>query len=393
MSNLDLTPARAVSPSAGSRTKTALRFGTAINVALGLFIFGCSSDGSGGEPATAGTGPGIGGSPVSSGGALTSNGGAPAGSGGTVASGGAAAGSPAVPAGGTVASGGTAAGGGGNATPGGNTSKGGESSGNGGVPSSGSGGASGGGAGAPVSGGAGPQGGSVSGGSGGGAQTAGAGGGKQAGGAPGAGGSGSGTCQKGTTKGAEVLFIGESFVAASSIPEETTKLARAAGSLGANESYVDKSVSGTWIGNGASNSIPNQYKNNSNGVRFVLMNGGGNDCWQGGKDSDRTNALNAAKSLFQEMGTKGVEKVLYFFYPDPIGSQFASLTACLNLLRPDMKALCDAQTAPKCYWVDLRETWNGHPEYTSDGIHVAGPGNVPTATAIWKGMEANCIAP
>jgi hypothetical protein len=218
-----------------------------------------------------------------------------------------------------------------------------------------------------------------------------AGGGGTGGGASGAG--GSGACQKGTTMGKEVLFIGESFIAASSIPEETTKLARAAGSLTANDSYVDKSVSGTWIGNGASNSIPNQYKNNSSGVRFVLMNGGGNDCWQGGQESHRTAALSAAKTLFQDMGTNGVKKVVYFFYADPIGNQYANLKSCLDLLRPAMKALCDEQTSPKCHWVDLRETWNGHPEYTSDGIHVAGPGNAPTAAAIFDSMVKNCVAP
>jgi hypothetical protein len=212
-------------------------------------------------------------------------------------------------------------------------------------------------------------------------------------GSAGMGGAVAGTCQKGTTKGNEVLFIGESFIAASSIPEETTKLARAAGSLGANDSYVDKSVSGTWIGNGAANSIPNQYKNNASGVRFVLMNGGGNDCWQGGKESDRTNALNAAKQLFTDMAAKDVEKVVYFFYADPIGSQFAALKSCLDVLRPAMKSLCDGQGSPKCYWVDLRDTWNGHPEYTSDGIHVAGPGNAPTAAAIFKSMQQNCVAP
>jgi len=206
-------------------------------------------------------------------------------------------------------------------------------------------------------------------------------------------GGGSGTCQKGTTKGNEVLFIGESFVAASSIPEETTKLAKAAGSLMGNDAYVDKSVSGTWIGNGAANSIPKQYTDNASGVRFVLMNGGGNDCWQGGMESHRTAALSAAKKLFQDMGTNGVKKVVYFFYPDPIGASFASLTACLNLLRPAMKTLCDEQTSPKCHWVDLREAWNGHPEYTSDGIHVAGPGNAPTAAAIFKSMTDNCVAP
>jgi hypothetical protein len=193
--------------------------------------------------------------------------------------------------------------------------------------------------------------------------------------------------------GKEVLFIGESFIAASSIPEETTKLARAAGSLAANDSYVDKSVSGTWIGNGASNSIPKQYSDNSSGVRFVLMNGGGNDCWQGGQESHRTAALNAAEALFQEMGQKGVEKVVYFFYPDPIGAMYNNLKACLDVLRPDMKELCDAQTSPKCYWVDLRETWKDHPEYTSDGIHVDSPGNAPTAAAIFEAMVENCVAP
>ncbi len=217
--------------------------------------------------------------------------------------------------------------------------------------------------------------------------------GESSGGAPGSGGESSGTCEIGTTMGNEVLFIGESFVAASTIPEETTKLARAAGSLGPNDSYVDRSVSGTWIGNGAGNSIPNQYRDNSNGVRFVLMNGGGNDCWQGGQASDRTNALNAAEQLFEDMGENGVEKVVYFFYPDPIGNQFASLTACLDLLRPEMKALCDGQTSPECFWVDLRDTWDGHPEYTSDGIHVDGPGNVPTAMAIFESMQENCVAP
>jgi len=349
-----------------SKVATSRRVYGTLNVAFLLFLVGCSSEenpsgGSGGAPGAGGL--------VGSGGATIPSFGGATTQGGTTSSGGAAAGG-APSAGGTVSSGG--------ATP---TS--------GGAASGGaaSGGAASGGA---ASGGAASGGGSAKGG------TTGAGGSTSTGGGAGAtgtGGGGSGTCEKGTTKGKEVLFIGESFIAASDIPEETTKLARAAGSLAASESYVDKSVSGTWIGNTASNSIPNQYKSNSSGVRYVLMNGGGNDCWQGGKESDRTNALNAAKTLFQDMGKNGVQKVVYFFYPDPIGSNFASLTACLNLLRPEMKKLCEEQTSPKCYWVDLRETWMGHNEYTSDGIHVAGPGNVPTATAIFKSMQANCVAP
>lgn len=354
------------SASKSKRARAARLTQLTVGALLGIALGACSSEGGDPAPGTSSGGTAPGGSAGTSG--------APAPTAGT------------GPNGGSVATGGggaaAAAGAGGAAGGGAGMSAGGSSggSGSGGTPT---GGASGGG-----------QGGSASGsGSGGASGSAGAGGSTPTGGTSGSGGSGPGACVKGSTKGNEVLFIGESFVAASSIPEETTKLAIAAGSLKAGESYVDKSVSGTWIGNGAGNSIPNQYKNNSNGVRFVLMNGGGNDCWQGGKESDRTNALNAATQLFKDMQAKGVEKVVYFFYPDPIGASFASLTSCLNLLRPAMKTLCDGLGAPKCYWVDLREAWNGHPEYTSDGIHVAGPGNVPTATAIFESMQKNCVAP
>lgn len=317
-----------------------------VSLGFGMALAACGSDPGGVDGGTGGTvgaggAIGTGGTVQPSSGGARASGGSGPGTGGTVSTGGVSSGG-ATSTGGTVSTGGASATGGGDGTGGAGDGTGGE---------------------AP------------------------------AGGATGAGGGGSGTCEKGTTSGNEVLFIGESFIAMSTIPEETTNLARAAGSLGASDSYVDKSVSGTWIGDGKSNSIPKQYENNKNGVRFVLMNGGGNDCWQGGQASDRTNALNAAEALFGLMAENGVEKIVYFFYPDPIGGSFANLTACLNLLRPDMKALCDSQTALECHWVDLRETWNGHPEYTTDGIHVAGPGNVPTATAIWNAMEENCVAP
>ena len=101
-------------------------------------------------------------------------------------------------------------------------------------------------------------------------------GGRSTGGAP-TGGSGTGGCQKGTTKGNEVAIIGESFIALGSIPETIESQAQAAGSLGANEHYIDNSVSGTTLAN---DQIPCQYRNAqaSNNIRFVLMDGGGNDC-------------------------------------------------------------------------------------------------------------------
>jgi hypothetical protein len=45
------------------------------------------------------------------------------------------------------------------------------------------------------------------------------------------------------------------------------------------------------------------------------MDGGGNDCMGGGNGDP---AYAAAQALFQTMASDGVEKVLYFFYPDPL---------------------------------------------------------------------------
>jgi hypothetical protein len=209
----------------------------------------------------------------------------------------------------------------------------------------------------------------------------------------GAAGGGSGTCTKGQTKGSQVAVIGESFIAAThGITQEIEKQAKANGSLGQSEHYVDNSVSGTLLSGSDANAIPNQYKKAAQAgmLKYVLMDGGGNDCLQANNGDA---ALAAAQALFPNMAKDGVEKVVYFFYPDPLGS-FASgtLRTCLDALRPKMKALCDGLTAPKCYWMDLRTVWNGHSEYTQDGIHPTSAGSVATGDAIWEVMKTSCVA-
>lgn len=211
--------------------------------------------------------------------------------------------------------------------------------------------------------------------------------------AGGSGGTGTEECVKGQTKGNQVAVIGESFIAAShGITRQIEMNAKAAGSLAQNERYVDNSVSGTTLAGNDQNSIPNQYKRaaQSNDIKYVLMDGGGNDCLL---KSNGDAALAAAEELFKTMAADGVEKVVYFFYPDPLG-MFASgnLKPCLDALRPKMKALCEGSTAPKCYWLDLRTVWEGHNEYTQDGIHPTPAGDKATGDAIWEVMKANCVA-
>jgi hypothetical protein len=201
---------------------------------------------------------------------------------------------------------------------------------------------------------------------------------------------GGGSCQKGEVAGNEVLLIGDSFIALNrSITNALQRLARAAGALEQNETYQDRSVSGTTLAN---NQIPSQYTGASGTPKVVLMDGGGNDCLLNNAGDA---AVTAATSLFQTMGQRGTQKVVYFFYPDPQGALgMGTLKTCLDGIRPRMKTLCESLASPKCYFIDLRPVFEGHySEYIlSDGIHPTTQGGDAVGQAVWSLMQQNCIA-
>jgi cysteine-rich repeat protein len=196
-------------------------------------------------------------------------------------------------------------------------------------------------------------------------------------------------CVVGQTQGNEVAVIGDSFVSLSAIPERIEERAKAAGSLGASDGYLDSSVAGKTLANNQIGSQYDQAVTSSGSIKYVLMNGGATDC-QTNNDADA--ALAAAEVLFDRMAENNTEKVVYFFYADPIGSNFAALKTCLDTLRPQIKQLCDGLTLPKCYFLDLRGLWDGHTEYTSDGVHPTAGGSDVTGDAIWDVMVENCVA-
>jgi lysophospholipase L1-like esterase len=204
------------------------------------------------------------------------------------------------------------------------------------------------------------------------------------------------TCVKGQVKASEVVFIGESFVAAGTIPADTSALARQAGTIGANESYRSYAVSGTQLTTGE---IPSQFAQAvaDGPVKVVLMDGGGNDLLWGGRcangvDAGCTEVVTVVQTLFKTMKTDGVKDVVYFFYPDPLGIG-ASIKDAQDTLRPEMKRACDGAADVRCIWVDQRESWEGHYDtYTSDGIHPTAAGSQASAKQIWEAMVANCVA-
>jgi hypothetical protein len=119
------------------------------------------------------------------------------------------------------------------------------------------------------------------------------------------------------------------------------------------------------------------------------MNGGGGVCQSAGNYSA---ALEAAEEVFSVMATNGTEKVVYVFNPDPIGTNWEALKNCLDGLRQELKSVCDMSTNLECIFVDLRETWEGHADYTEDGLHPISPGAAATAGVVWEAMQEHCVA-
>jgi hypothetical protein len=204
-------------------------------------------------------------------------------------------------------------------------------------------------------------------------------------------------CTKGTVEASEVVFIGESFIAATNaIPRFTAELARAAGAIGMNESYRSYAVSGTQLTTG---DIPRQFTRavDAGSVKVVLMDGGGNDLLQAGRcrtgfDTNCREIVEVVQQLFAQMKADGVMDVVYFFYPDPMGIG-ASIKGAMDILRPEMKKACDEASDVRCVWVDQRESWAGnYDEYTMDGIHPTDAGSRASAQQIWDAMVAHCIA-
>jgi len=343
-----------------------------------LFAAGLTSLGFGACSSDPDSGAGTGGaSPVGTGGAK----------GGSVSTGGSLSTGGSTATGGSVATGGTPA-------TGGSVAKGGSSS--GGATGTGgttvTGGATAGGAGGTPTGGAGGAatgtGGAATGGTGNGGTVATGGGGALSGGG-GSGGGTSGTCEKGQTKAAEVVIMGESFyaIAPQHIQNRIQDNARKAGSLGASETYRNVAVSGQNMNYIATTEWTAATQGGAS-VKLVIMDGGGIDCLTG---SSCPTCASTFKTLLGKMATAGVEDVIYTRYPEPgapPGSN-ASLKACLDAFQPSMETTCKESTSPRCHWVDLRPVFVAGD--TTDGLHPTQSGGEHVGDLIWSEMVKLCL--
>jgi hypothetical protein len=244
------------------------------------------------------------------------------------------------------------------------------------------------------------------------------------------------SCVKGQVTPNEVVMLGDSY------------LDPAWGNVGptlmteANAMYRHYYIGGASLGWGNPNTqfyIPYQFDPmaltdtavmNPSDIKVVIMDGGGNDVLIGNTSCEMTappgntscvttvqNAISVAQSKMQEMGQKGVQSVVFFFYPhlDPAGGGILqtpspAVNETLDYAYPLAEQICcgtsftssmtnyscSGQPVPgmTCVFIDTRPSFEGHlADYIkSDKVHPTQAGAQVIADLIWNQMQSHCIA-
>ncbi len=211
---------------------------------------------------------------------------------------------------------------------------------------------------------------------------------------------GAGVCAASGVTPDEVLVLGDSYLTLTTFPTRLEAEAIASGWL-PSDSNLRQQASGlsSRLADGTY-SIGAQYASATevSKPRVVIMDGGETDMFEGlcatvpaSNCANVQAAVEGAISLLQTMATDGVEHVVYFFYPDPIGNP--GLKQALDVLRPLVRNVCGNAPLP-CHWVDLRPVFAEHPEYVaSDGMLFSDDGARASAQSIWARVRERCILP
>jgi len=179
----------------------------------------------------------------------------------------------------------------------------------------------------------------------------------------------------------DLVCNGESFFQASNICSELSRLAKADGILASNDNFKQIAVSGANI-----SQILGFYKNCTPKPTYLISDGAGIDLMSSSNISALSNTL---KQYLDEMKKGETKKLLWMIYPDPQGSNWATLKKNQDLWAVEVPKVMATITEPKVLLVDLRPVWAGHySAYTTDGIHCTSAGGTATAEAFWKAIKA-----
>lgn len=195
------------------------------------------------------------------------------------------------------------------------------------------------------------------------------------------------TCETSGISGAEVLWIGDSWITIPGVQyRRVEELARAAGALAPGDEYAVEATEAKRL-----SEIRAQYERRQVGAivpKVLIMDGGTWDTIVDvGSDASVTSVIETFQQFLADVESDGsVEHIVYFLQPElPTIPRVASL-------RPELRRSCAASAVP-CHFIDLQELWAGHAEYTApDGYQASDDGAAVIADAIWAVMVENCIA-
>jgi hypothetical protein len=169
---------------------------------------------------------------------------------------------------------------------------------------------------------------------------------------------------------------------------------------------------------------------NPSDIKVVIMDGGGNDVLIGNTSCETTappgnsscvttvqNAVNEAQTEMRAMAAKGVQSIVFFFYPhlDPAGGGILQTPAptindTLDYAYPLAEEVCCGSSftssitnyscsgqpaaGTTCVFIDTRPAFEGHlTDYIkSDKVHPTQAGAQVIANLIWSQMQSHCIA-
>ena len=202
---------------------------------------------------------------------------------------------------------------------------------------------------------------------------------------------GNDTCPRAPVSASQVLWIGDSWI---QIPgtqhSRVRELARAAGTIAADEDYVDVAAAASSMA-----AVAQQYDTRQSGavkVKVLLMDGGTWDpiaAQMAGASVPAAidSAIGAFQQFLAKVASDGtVEHLVYFLVPE-----LATIPG-VGSMRPRLRQACAESSVP-CHFIDLQPYWEGHPEYTApDGIQSSEAGAIVIANSIWATMQENCIA-
>ena len=229
-----------------------------------------------------------------------------------------------------------------------------------------------------------------------------------------------------TTVPNQVVMLGDSYLDPlfSAAGDDIVADAQNAGALATNMTYRHYYVGGGGLLNTGAGmlNIPYQWMEATmdptvqmpSNIDTVIMDGGASDFILGdrsclyvppGYDANATtcymtiqNAMNKLTSLMQDMASKGVKHIVYFFYPhlDPSGGGLLTTPAPLvnnsiDYAATQAQAACELVS--QCVFVDLRPAFDGNPQFISgDRLNPSGAGAQVLADLVWQTMVRHCIA-